>query len=139
MNINLIFCFIILVITIRLIFAQKYRVLVIEGILIGLVSGIFTSYTTSDDYRASINGPVIQIVKTINNSIKYKSGAWTNIEVTHYDPKTDIISIDATKIDTGITVRIENQPLSKLPADLRYDVATGDSLYYILNPSRTIP
>lgn len=107
---------------------------IIEGIIIGVVSGFILSYSTDVNFQAKIHFPFIKIAQIFNNQVRYVSKNWADIEVSQYDQKTDIVSVEATNIASGVTVKIADKPLGSLPADLRYDIETGGILYTILKP-----
>ncbi len=100
----------------------------IEGIIIGVVSGFVISYATDVNFQATMHYPWVKIGQIVNKQIRYISKNWANIKVTQFDEKTDSVSFEATNIASGLTVTISNKPLFSLPADLRYDIVTGDSL-----------
>ncbi len=105
---------------------------IIEGIIIGVVSGLILSYSTDVNFQAKIHFPFIKIAQIFNSQVRYVSKNWADIEVNQYNQGTDIVSVEATNIASGVTVKIVDKPLGSLPADLRYDIKTGGSLYSIL-------
>ena len=123
--------FIILLIIGSLIYCLKTKKInkdtIIEGIIIGLVSGICLSFATDINYRAELSGPWIKLTKMmVNKNIKYVSKNWANINTVK---KNDLIyDVTATNIVSGVTVKFDNIELSKLPADLRYDITSRDSV-----------
>lgn len=111
------------------IFSVKNKIInkdiLIEGLVIGIISGIFISYATDTNYRATIHGPVVKYVKWVNNNARYSSQDWTDIKIT----KTgNVISfVSAKNIASGNTVEFTSDFKSKLPADLRYDILTNNN------------
>lgn len=105
---------------------------IVEGIVIGVVSGLILSYVTDVNFQAKINLPFIKIGKLFNSKVQYVSKNWADIKINQYNNETGIVSVEATNIASGVTVKIADKPLGSLPADLRYDIETGGSLYNIL-------
>lgn len=95
-----------------------------EGIIIGVVSGVIISYVTNGDFRATVHSPIIKLGKLLNFKVRYISKNWTNIKVKEIE--NGIYDVDATNIVTGSIVKFEKSPISTLPPDLRYDIATSD-------------
>ena len=103
-----------------LIFWKQRRIIIVEGILIGVISGTLISYITDVNFQASINGPISSFFKKV-----YSSKSWTNIRVVRMEKA--MLKVDATNIVSGDTVTIENT-LNNLPADLRWDIETKEKL-----------
>ena len=98
--------------------------IVVEGVIIGVVSGLIISYITDVNFQANVNGPVIKIARVFNKQLRYVSKEWGNIKAEVVND--NMVSVSASNIASGVTVTYQNTPLSKLPADLRYAVSTGD-------------
>lgn len=101
------------------------KAIVIEGVIIGVVSGLILSFITDGNFRASMIGPVVKIAKKVNINLRYVSKNWTNIKVS--EPENGIFDVSAVNTVSGSTVKFTNTAINKLPADLRYDVLSSDS------------
>lgn len=119
---------ILIVIVIIFFFCIKFKIIdrriLFEGLIIGTVSGIFISLATDVNYRASLTGPFIELGKKFNNNFRYASKNWGSIKATQVGQ--GMVDVSATNIVTGSIVTFTNTPISRLPSDLRYAVATGD-------------
>lgn len=97
---------------------------IMEGIMIGVISGLIISFVTEGNFRANILSPVIKLAKLFNMKVRYISKDWINIRVKEVG--RGVYDVDATNIATGSVVKFEKSPISVLPPDLRYDIATSD-------------
>jgi hypothetical protein len=107
-----------------IIFKPKSRRVIFEGIIIGIISGVVISFATDANYRASIYGPFIMLGRAVDKNLRYASKNWGGIKATQVSD--GVVNVSATNIVTGSVVNFTKTPLSKLPFDLRYAVATGD-------------
>ncbi|MFC1577203.1 hypothetical protein ACFL42_03165 [Candidatus Omnitrophota bacterium] len=98
------------------------RQMILEGVIIGVIAGICISYLTDADYRATVNGPLINIVRKYKIDWKYTSKDWSISKAEKVgDGRYDL---KATNIATGNTVVLNNKSISNLPPDLKYGVET---------------
>ena len=131
------FGFCVLIIIISLICGVIQKRTIVEGIIIGLLSGLLISFFTDANIRAEVAGPIIKCAKKINKQLKYSSQNWTNISTNLVND--GFLNVSATNIASGVTVTFNNEPLTSLPADLRYDIATGDTVKFAYSPDVIIP
>ena len=104
---------------------KKKMEILIEGLVIGVVTGICVSFITDVDFRAKIIGPVIMIAHKVDSSIKYDSNNWMNIEATQTGKDSYVVS--AKNINTGTTIKFPVDNVSRLPADLKYSILSSDT------------
>lgn len=97
---------------------------IMEGIMIGVISGVIISFVTEGNFRANVLSPVIKLAKLFNMKVRYISKDWINIRVKEVG--RGVYDVDATNIATGSVVEFKKSPISVLPPDLRYDIATSD-------------
>lgn len=102
-------------------FWPQRRAIILEGILIGVISGVLIAFITDSNFRASTIGPI----KSWTNKT-YSSNDWTDIKVIRQDK--DLAEVEATNVISGDTVTFKHSALEKLPADLRWDVKTKNKL-----------
>lgn len=113
--------------------------IIIEGVLIGIVVGVFGSYVTDNDFKANINGPIIETRNRISKyKFRYASKDWGNINAKWVGD--GVVDVSATKIASGVVVTFDNATQSQVPADLWYGIATGDvaingAIFNIVNPN----
>ncbi len=94
---------------------------IVQGALIGVISGMILAFFTNGDYRAGLLAPVLPFINQ-----RYSSDIYTNIksrpdEHGKYD-------VEATNILTGIPVKFEGVSLNDLPANIRYSIRVGDNI-----------
>jgi len=112
--------------------------IIIEGVLIGIVVGVFGSYVTDNDFKASINGPIIEARNRISKyKSRYASKDWGNINAKWVGD--GVVDVSATKIASVTVVTFDKATQAHVPADLWYAVATGDvagngTILNIVNP-----
>lgn len=106
-------------------FWKDRRQILLEGVIIGIISGICISYLTDADFQANVNGPLINLARVFNKNVRYISNAWTNIKIEKL--KDDRYNVEATNTVSGNTVEFTNVHVTTIPASLRYQIITWDN------------
>ncbi|MCG2713439.1 MAG: hypothetical protein L6308_01145 [Candidatus Omnitrophica bacterium] len=131
---NLLIILILIIVVVILVIRKVLKKdIIIEGIVIGVVTGICLSFSIDANYRASLIGPIIQMAKFIKVSVRYVSVDYKNIQLEKVGE--GVFNVDATNIASGVVVKFRDSNLSDLPPDLRYDVATSDTVQAVLTPN----
>ena len=115
-----------IVLTLAFVLRKKYKIegIIIQGVIIGIVAGVMGSYITNVNFRTEIDGPmVLALNKLLKVNMTLPSQEYINIKVAKLNNGT--YDVDATNSVSGDTVNFRSEPLNKLPADLRYSIATG--------------
>jgi hypothetical protein len=129
----LIFLIIIIIIVVFLIIFKKVNSnTVLEGVIIGIISGFIISLITDGNFRANMFNSVTSL---LHIKTRYISQNWRDIQSEKVG--SGAYNVKAFNVNTGAKIEVTNVPLSELPADLRYDITTKEPLP--ANPMNIIP
>lgn len=102
---------------------EERRQIILEGIIIGIVSGVSISCLTDANFQASIYGPFVNLAHKLNQNVKYISKTWADVKAEALTG--DRYNVSAVNIASGNTVKLINVHTSAMPASLRYQVLTS--------------